>query len=127
MKQAQAGMEFVYVMGLVLLISTIIIVVAGSKLGDIQNQARLAQLVDVARSARQEIFIAADVEDGYRREFILEQKIRGRPYNITTSANTLLVSEGELEILYTVPQVTGNFQKGQNTIRREAGELYLNA
>ncbi len=125
--KAQVAVEFLYVMAFIMIIGGVLIAVVGNEIGDKKDQELLREVRDEARKARQEVFIAADVEDGYQREFEVPQRVNNQEYNLTISDNTLSAFSGVIGVVYSAPTVQGQFQKGTNTIRREGGVIHLNS
>ena len=83
---------------------------------------------DLGFMLQNELFLASEVHDGYTRTISLQERYDGVRYNVTIIGRTLVVRtdiEG-IEQPFYIPDVVGDFKKGENTIRKQGGVIYLN-
>ncbi len=98
----------------------------GSQIKDISDDRDFSLIRDLGISIKAEIDIAANSISGYERNFTLAEDIEGIPYNITIAQNSLIVSTGNKELIFKIPNVQGSIKKGNNIIRNENGIANLN-
>ncbi len=124
--RAQTAIEFVIVVGLLTVFSTLFIITIHYQSSTFQTHKTLLKLNVIAENVQQELLLAASVKPGYNRSFTIPEKLFDKDYNITIQSGYVIITQGELEASKPVPQVVGNIVKGVNTIRNIGGVLYLN-
>ncbi len=124
--RAQLSLEFIYAIGAALVISIVLLVAVGKQIEGLGREKERFVLQDKATELRKEILIAAEVQDGYSRTFVLPYNLSGVEYNASISGSSLVLQSSNNEFVLKVPGVNGNLVKGKNTIRRVGGVLYLN-
>ncbi len=86
------------------------------------------QLKEIASDAQSEINLALEASDGYSREFEIPDRVGNSDYDIRIVDEMVYVNTTDSlhALSLPVPNVTGNLRKGNNTIRKEEGEIVLN-
>lgn len=128
--KAQVGIEFI----LITIFSLFMLLVLLSSITSISanksKQKAYFEVNDIAASIQQEILLASELHDGYRREFYVPETVRNLEYSLflgnASSGNHLRVAFDTQERYYLLPPINGSIQKGINVLRKEEGLLYLN-
>ncbi len=127
LKQAQVSMEFVFLIGLAFAIMIVFLSSTRSEFNELISEEERSLVKDVSVMVQHEFVMALGVEDGYSRVFYVPPKLNNIDYNITIVNNdTLLTTTEEYEYVLNVPFVEGNVQKGNNTVNKTGGVIYLN-
>ncbi|MBN2112076.1 hypothetical protein JW707_03170 [Candidatus Woesearchaeota archaeon] len=127
LNKAQVAMEFVMLIMIAFMIMIVFTAFAKDSMIDIRKDEEGDALKDVVESVKSEILIASNVEDGYRRDFTIPDSVRGINYTIEISYGYINAESRNYEYSVQVPPTVGIIVKGENTIRREEGVVYLNA
>ena len=125
-KKSQTSMEFVFLIGIAFMAVLVFTVVGYNKLKDISDEKEFVLVKDLAFKVQNEINLAANVDDGYRRDFTLPQKLDYVDYGITINNNTLIVESKNHEYVLLIPAVRGNITKGDDVICKNDGVIELN-
>ena len=126
LKRAQVSMEFVFLIGLAFAVMVVFIAATRSEFSTLQSEEERSLVKDVSIMVQHELVLASNVENGYIRIFEIPQKLEDIEYNISITNNTLLAATDDYEYVLNVPSVVGNLQKGDNTINKTDGVIYLN-
>lgn len=122
--KAQAGIEFIILMGVVALISLIIVGTILFYLKGLRGDEFYYDLKGVGDSIRNEVYLAASVEDGYNRVFFLDNRTN---YNISKQDKSIVVSSSDSShITFVEVEYVGSFQRGWNNISKLDGVIYVN-
>lgn len=124
--KAQAAMEFMILVGVLLFIFVIMLGVVSSKTTYIAKKRETMTGEDIVTKVQKEINLAARVLDGYSREFTLPEKIGNKDYNISMAGNEVILSLEGQDFWRVIPSVVGNITKGNNKINKTNGVIYLN-
>ena len=124
--KGQAGMEFMLLTGIVLLMFTVMLGVVADKTSEINRNKNIIAAEDYVTTVQKEINLAARVLDGYSREFYIPQRINKQEYNISIIGDEVVINTARQDFWRTVPPVVGNITKGFNTINKTNGVIYLN-
>lgn len=128
-KKAQTAIEFVILVGFLMMAFTLFFLIIQQNMSDKLNDRQNAQIKEIALTVKNEINLAFQSSDGYRREFELVKNPYGGDYNIEIQENIVLVksADGAHAISFAVQEVSGQILKdGINVIRKENGEVKLN-
>ncbi len=127
-KRGQSGIEFIIVVGVVLLFFVIFFTAINLQQAQKNEQNKEALFQNIALDVRDEINIAAGSSNGYYREFEIPMNVYGKDYeiNITPTGSVYLYSE-RFAVSFKASTVSGSIQKGLNVIRKENGTVYLNS
>ena len=82
MKKTQISMEFVLLVTFMLFVFIVFFSVVQYRLAEATHEKELELLKQVGESIRNELTLAANVEDGYERTFIVPENVIGRDYDI---------------------------------------------
>ena len=124
--KSQAAMEFMILVGILLLVFSIMFGVIASKTTDMSKKKEIIIADDIVTKVQKETNLAARVLDGYSREFTLPQNIANKDYNISIVGNEVILSTEKQDFWRVIPTVVGNVTKGNNRINKTNGIIYLN-
>lgn len=127
-KTGQVAIEFVVLISLAFLTLLVYTYVTADNWQELTAEQEYALLRDTVYTVQSEILTASTVNDGYYRTFTVPELLDSRlNYTIEVSSGYLVASAGEQEATARIPPVTGQLQKGTNTISKTAGVVYLNS
>ncbi len=125
--KAQVSMEFVFLVSLAFMVMTVFIASTRSEFDELRSEEERTLVRDVGMMVHSELVIASTVEEGYQRTFSIPQKLDGSiDYDIEIINNTLISYTEGYESVFSIPSVTGQMQKGNNTINKTNSTIYLN-
>ena len=83
---------------------------------------------DTALAVQDEINLAIGASDGYKRDFLVPDKILNKDYSISIVAGLVYVKTDDDKFAISLPvgEVIGNIIKGSNFILKDKGQIYLN-
>ncbi len=86
------------------------------------------QVKEVALSVQDEINLALEASDGYRRDFSVPERISNKEYQITITDGLVYLKTDDQKFAIALPagEVIGNVLKGKNFILKSGGYVYLN-
>jgi len=119
-------MEFIMLIILAFMIMVVFTVISRDRMVDLRKQEEYTALKDVSFSVQSELVIATNVEDGYRRVFATPETLDGINYTLEVVEEYLIARSANHEYTVKVPAFQGSVAKGNNTVRKEEGEVYLN-
>lgn len=131
MRKAQTAVEFLVLMGFMVLVFAMFFVVIGQRAAERNRQAQHDELVSVAETIRQEAILAYRVRDGYERVFELPTQIGGQSYTVTlwpappAKPSEVLVRAGEFEYFLFLPvnlSTPSRIAPGYNRVTKNAGD-----
>jgi len=127
-KRLQTSLEFVIMLGFVLFFFSVFLFIIESNMQSKYEQRTGLQLKEIASDAQSEINLALEASDGYSREFEIPDRVGNSDYDIRIVDEMVYVNTTDSlhALSLPVPNVTGNLRKGNNTIRKEEGEIVLN-
>ena len=128
MNKAQVANEFLILLGVMCLSLVLFLYATSDEIKSLVFEKELHAVRDIGFVIQNELFFAANVNDGYYREFMVPDKHDGIEYSITINDRTLIVisTRSNIEQVFYVPKVQGNIQKGINNISKSGGVIYLN-
>jgi len=126
--KAQFAIEFILLLVFMFIVFLGITTVITSKVLDSKEAANQLLVEDLATLAKNEIDLAMSASNGYTRTFTLPVKLEGNAYGITILGNRELVVTylDKEHILFLQENIIGDLNPGANTIRKEAGIVYVN-
>jgi hypothetical protein len=126
MKKSQMAIEFVVLIGMGILISTLVIVVIFQMNTD-RNQEKIElKMKDFGYSLQNEIILASEMNEGYMRNFTLPEKVEYTDYNISIYVGrSLMVDYANRRLYYRIPQTNGTIMKGNNQLYNFQGVVYI--
>ncbi|MBW2996246.1 hypothetical protein KY332_03025 [Candidatus Woesearchaeota archaeon] len=120
-------MEFVFLVGLAFMVMLVFISSTRSEFSTLRSEEERSLVKDVAVMVQHELVMASNVEDGYIRIFEVPSKLDNSiDYEIQIAGNIIITNTTEYEYVLNVPSVVGDIQKGDNTINKTDGVIYLN-
>lgn len=119
-------MEFLYVIGIVIFISIILLKVVLNYYDEKKNDENIDVAKEIILSVENEITLASKVNPGYKRSFEIPTSLNNVNYSITISNNELNLEYNNIIFLSQIPNVTGNILKGVNIIRNVDNHICLN-
>lgn len=125
-KKAQFAIEFSLMIGMAMIALLVLVGVLYYMTVDYSEDRNIRRLSDMGYSLQNELILASQVEDGYERIVVLPEKVESADYTISKTHNDLVITYRSTELLFAVPQdITGCFQKGNNTIRKSSGTISI--
>ncbi|MBW2975191.1 hypothetical protein KY366_05730 [Candidatus Woesearchaeota archaeon] len=124
--KGQVAMEFMILVGFLLFLFAII---SGVIAGNTHDTLRNKEIIigeDIVTKVQKEVNLAARVQDGYSRGFILPGKLANKDYDIFIVGNEVILHTENQDFWRVIPVVVGNVTVGANTIRKTNGTIYLN-
>ena len=114
-KKSQSAVEFIILVGIVILFFTIFFVAINENQSDELKQKQTTHVNEIAFTVQEEIDLAFNAQNGYNREFEIPEKIKGQDYNIEITENSIYVqnSRGKFEpsILHALSQIMFDLNK----------------
>lgn len=128
-KNAQTAIEFVILTGFILFFFTTFFLAIQGNMSDKLKQKQNLMLKETALAVQDEINLALDSSDGYYREFEVPEKIGNQDYDISLVDDMVYLKTKDEKLAMSLPiaKVTGQVVKGQNTIKKENGEVKINS
>ena len=123
---AQVSAEFFIFVGMAFIIAIFFSVSSTDQLNFFRIQNENDAVKDLALKIQKEVFLAATVEEGYRRTFSLADKFDNINYTLTTQNSTITVQSARSLFTVTIPNSIGNVSKGKNSINKTGGVIYIN-
>lgn len=124
--KSQITTEFMVLVGLAIMMSIILISLATSQINDLYDSRKYLLMRDVALRIQNEIISASKVQDGYIRQFKLPTNINNKNYDILINGNALTIRMEGIDYNLIILDITGNLNKGTNTIKKTSGVIQLN-
>jgi hypothetical protein len=127
-KKAQSAIEFMILVGFLLVAFVIFLSIVSENLRDKANERQNLQIKEIALGVKVEVDLAAESSDGYVRSFSIPIKIYGADYDISVNEGFVSINTGDggHALSLSLANVTGQVLKGENIIRKEDGVVLLN-
>ncbi len=127
-KNAQSSIEFLIIIGFVLFFFIIFFVAIQEKIVEETKQNQELSVKEIAITVQNEINLALISSDGYTREFKIPMNLGNKNYSINITEDMVYVKtiDNKSAIALPVAKLTGNIQKGTNTIKKQNNEILLN-
>jgi len=126
----QSSIEFIILVMATFVIFLSFVYLYGNKVSIISKRRTYDKVHWLCNYVRDEIDTAAMVHDGYYRNFKLPNKIYGSDYQISELRHEnkviITISCRNITYLIDVPYYEGSLVKGENTIKKIDGKIYLN-
>jgi hypothetical protein len=116
--KAQVALEFLAMVGFAMLIVIIFLGVIYYLSFKYSEDKNINRLMDLGYSLQNELILASEVELGYERTIFIPDKVDKTEYNISQSTHDLIIEYKGTMMVFAIPDVTGTFTKGNNTIRK---------
>ena len=125
-KKSQVSMEFLFLIGFVFVIAFGFILAASYQLKEFSDDHERKLVDDFGNGLKAELSLASVVYDGYERNVVLPEKISQEiDYTITMQNTGLAVTTEKYSYSAVIPKTTGSLAKGNNTIRKQNGEIII--
>ncbi len=127
-KKAQAAIEFIILVSVILFFFTIFFMLIQENMSDKIQERQNLELKEIGITFQNEINLASKAGDGYYREFKIPDKIGNKDYTISITENMvyLKTSDNKNAVAFPVLDINGQPLKGTNKIEKQQGEIYLN-
>ena len=128
-KRGQASIEFFILVGAVLFFFLAFLSAVQINLEDKSREKLNLEVKELALAVTDEINLAVKASEGYSRVFVIPEKVANREYDINIIAGLVYIrtTDGKFSLAYPVQEVNGDVIIGENMIRKENGEVYLNS
>lgn len=129
MRKAQSSIEFIILIGVIAFIFLTFLFVLNMNLSDEHEENRTLFVKEIALAVQNEITLATNSIDGYRREFQIPINLFGLDYTAEIVADLVYIhtTDGRYALSLPVSEVSGTLQTGINVITKKEGVVYLNA
>ena len=127
-KKAQVAIEFMIIIGAIFFFIAIFFLAVQENLNDkIKEEERLL-VKEVALTVQDEINLALESTNGYKRDFKLPSNIRQLDYEINITSNVVYIrtEDNKHAMALPVANVTGEINITDNTIEKINGGIYIN-
>lgn len=129
-KKGQAAVEFIFYVGIMLLMLSAAIFIFGGKSQSMYRDRVSIDMQAMSELLAAEINIAVSVGDGYYHEFTIPENLyNGESYSINISQQYYQVYIFWKDSQYSTPvytsRISGNFSKGLNRISNINGVVYI--
>ena len=127
-KKGQSAIEFVILIGFVLLFFSIFFLATQENMSDKIREKQNIAIKEVALTVQDEINLAFKSSDGYSRKFKLPEKIGNQDYDINIIEDMVYIKteNNKYAMALPIPKITGNIVKGDNEIKKNGEEVKLN-
>ncbi len=128
MGRGQVSNEFIVLLGVCILLVLSVLYGISENMQSLVLKKEKHAIRDIGYFVQNELFSAAQAKDSYSREFELPQKHNSVDYTISIVSGYLEITAARTGAYteFRLPKVTGDIQKGKNTVRKEGGAVYLN-
>lgn len=126
--KSQSAIEFMVLAGAIIFFFALFFIGIHAKMFENLKEQRRSQFEKTAEDIKREIDFAFESTDGYQRNFFIPDEINNKDYkvNITEGIVYLRTLDSEFGIAIPTHNVTGFLNKGENTIKKEGGIIYIN-
>jgi hypothetical protein len=125
-KPGQTSTELMVLYSTLLLVFIFLIVWVYDSIETHRKAQEAEQLNELAQNIKQEIALAARSSEGYSRNFYLEPYVGTKNYSINASEQSITLTAENSAVSFFIQNIEGALKKGDNTIRKENGKVYLN-
>ena len=126
MKKAQSTIQFMFLVGFMLLLLLGFVSYESEKMSNMQEEKEYVLLKDLGYKISSEFNIAATSHQGYTRKFVIPNELDGVDYNLSQQNNIILLDSKKAEYHITVQAFSGNLKKGNNTIKNINDNIIIN-
>ena len=124
--KAQIAIEFIFLVCVAFVMLIVLLTSIRDQAIDLNQRKDFVLVKDLAYKVQHEINMATQLKSGYNRIFFIPEKLDNKNYTIKIEKNEITVSLEKLEFFLDIPEVNGNINKGNNTIKNVGGVVYLN-
>lgn len=128
MKKSQSSIEFIILISAILFFFIALLFTFNQKIADKNKEKLPIELKKTALSVQNEIALATKASNGYQRTFTLPETILNQNYTINITQDLLFIktTDDKYALALPVHNISGNIQKGTNTIYKANSTIYLN-
>jgi len=126
MKKGQIILEFLIIVCIALVVLILFLKVIDNHADELNKKNDIFFIKEIAYKVKYEINTASEVKQGYKRSFILPEKLDKKNYTIEIIDNDLITKMGGWGFVLKIPETKGNITKGNNTIENIGGIVYFN-
>lgn len=120
--RGQSSFEFTILMAFGMLLMLMLIIIGAGYSKDAVENSRQQALLDLGYTIQDELILATNVQEGYEHDIDLPSTLGKFHYEIDTFETRLQLSSGPQVYSFRIPNTTGSFAHGLNTIRYD-GDL----
>ena len=118
-------MEFMIMIALAMIVIIAVASVVYYLSYQFSEEKNIERLTDLGYSLQNEVILASEVEYGYERIVVVPDKVGTADYTIGAASNAIVITYKGNDLLFLVPNVTGSFSKGTNTIRKTDANMII--
>jgi len=128
MSKAQVANEFFILLGVSMIMIMLFLSFIAKDMEYMVVKKEDNILRDIGFSVQNELFNAANVKDGYYREFEIPNTYRGVHYNVSINNGYMLFKSDRTNqmIEYAIPNISGELRLGINNISKVDGVIHVN-
>jgi len=127
-RTAQAGIEFMALVGIALFVVLVFTLMAAQEVKEYSIKREYALISDVGMMIQKEMILAGSVEDGYARSFYIPEKLKATtPFSVIVSNSTITLNTSKSVFSARIPSIKGNFTSGTNRVYKQEGVIYVNS
>ena len=124
MKKGQIALEFIFLIGIGLVMLLIFLVIVGTLGKEKTDEKSYAELDDLGKTIQQELILASNMEYGYNRKMNIPTAVNNRDFTVTTGNisehnSYLSIDFQGHSIYYIIPSISGTIEKGDNIIKKD--------
>jgi hypothetical protein len=119
-------MEFIFMTGIALVISFILIIIIGERIGINTWEKKEIVLNDYGYYLQNEFIIAAESYPGYRRSFYVYEELENIDFSLNNTKNVLIFNYSKGDLVWLIPETSGHIKKGNNLIQNINGTICIN-
>ncbi|MGM5482418.1 MAG: hypothetical protein ACQESF_03055 [Nanobdellota archaeon] len=126
-KSGQIANEFMILITIVAFFSIIFLGVLHNYSSEISKDKEEKTFSDFGVYLQNEIILASEVKNGYKRFIDIPDKINSLEYTITNTKKSFKItsSKSDMEFFYHIPKIKGDINKGNNKIIKQKGVVYI--
>jgi hypothetical protein len=128
MEKSQSSIEFIILIGAVMFFLLAFFVLMQGNIADKTQEKQNLLVQEIAETIQNEINMASNSNNGYQREFIVQDSLENEEYELNIVEEMIYVRtiDGKHAIALPIPAVQGNIKKGVNEINKQNDTIYLN-
>jgi len=117
--RGQIAVEFIIMFAFAAIIGLLFLLSAYSLLAGVNEDQRRTAIDEVGYAIQDEIILATTVQDGYHRTFLVPERADRFVYTLASTSTAVTLTSGTIIITYEHPEITGQIEKGRNTIEKD--------
>ena len=124
--KAQVSAELLLMIGVSITIGILLIASISYFYTDQLKEKNIDTAKEILVAVENELFAASKVRAGYSRQFTLPATINNENYTVSMQGGDIILTYSSIDFIGSSPNVTGNIQKGANTVKNVGGKVCLN-